>query len=332
MNLSDLLQSDMTTLAGYARAGWRWWIDELTAMLPRQWVRSESLTAWHRVERDRVVVASDPSADVVIVPAEMCLVRHIVLPRMALRDLVALVDLDLDRIMPLERDTIVTGVAIAGPGPQPDTIAVRVGAMTRKDASEIATALLAAGITVGRLGPLANDEQTLSFDLAPAMRAAGLLPPRSQARRFWWSLVAILVLANVGIAILRDRQQVDHLQALVDAQDPALMVVRRIEDRLHGNAQMVEALDARRRKHQPLRVLAALYASVPDAAWVQRMEWDGEKLRVSGFAGQGTNVVAAFKQSGAFVAVRANRAETIAVTQAGKPFDLSAQLRQGGNR
>lgn len=332
MNLSELLNADMTTLAGHARSGWRWWIDELTAMLPARFAARATLTAWHRYDQGRIVAASEGATDTVVVPDALCLVRHLMLPRMGLRDLAALVDLDVDRIMPVAADSIVTAVSIAGPGPQPDTLAVRVGAMTRAEATAIAARLAEANLSVAHVGPLAEDGQSLAFDFAPAMRAAGILPPQSQARRFWWSAVAVLALVNVGAAVLRDQQQVDRLQALVDAQSPALMVVRRIEDRLHANARAIETLDARRRAHQPLAVLAALDRALPATAWIQRMEWDGERVRLAGFAAKEVNVVSALKQSGAFVWVRANRAETSAVTQVGKPFDLTAQARRGASR
>lgn len=329
VNLTELLNSDMTTLARHARAGFDWWIGELRAMLPERLVRGAALRSWHRYERGAVLVASDATADTVVVPQDLCLVRTLNLPRMGRADVAALVALDMDRIMPVAPDSIVTGIAVVGPAAEGDMQSVRVGAMARRDAVALADALGEAGVTPRQVGPLDADGAALAFDLAPAMRAAGLLPPLSQARRFWWSAVAVLVLVNVGTAILQDRQQVQHVQDLVDAQAPAINAVRRIEDRLQDNARRVTTLDRRRHERQPLRLLAAVDAALPANAWVQRLEWDGQRVRLSGFAADDVNVVAAFKQSGRFVTVRSNRAEAMGQERTGRPFDLTAALPEG---
>jgi general secretion pathway protein L len=327
--LKDLLNSDMTTLARHARSGLAWWLAELQGLVPARWVRPAALHAWHRYERGEIVPASAARADTLVLPGALCLSRLLDMPRMGRADIAAMVELDLDRIMPVAPASLVTGVAIAGPSADGAGLSVRVGAMARKEAAALAEALGAAGISPRHIGPLADDGATLAFDLAPAMRAIGLLPPLSQARRFWWIVVAVLALANLGIAILRDRQQADQLLTLVDAQAPALTAVRRIEDRLHENAARIAELDARRRMHQPLQVLVALDAALPANAWIQRLEWNGADVRVAGFAADGVNVATAFKQSQRFATVRANRAETVAEARTGRPFDLTARFAGG---
>lgn len=324
MNLSDLLNSDMTTLSRYARQGFDWWVGELSSLLPAGLLGGRELAAWHRYERGEVLVASQRGADTLVIPRDLCLVRSLTLPRMSEADARAMIALDLDRIMPVAPDSIVTGSRIAGPGAQPDTVEVRVGALPLARAREIAAAALAAGAVPAHLGPLDETGRRLEFDLAPALRSVGLLPPRPRVARAWWIAVAILALVNIGLAVLRDQQQVDRLQALVDQQSGALTAVRRIEDRLRGNAAVIEALNRRREEHQPLRVLAAVEAALPDKAWVQRLEWNAGRLRLTGYAAQGVNVVAALKTSGRFANVRAARAEVLSENQNGKPFDLSA--------
>ena len=344
MTLADLLNSDMTTLARYARRGFDWWVRELAELLPQGllpagMIKRRQLAAWHRYESGEVIPASTRGADTVVIPRALCLARTLTLPRLPEADLRALITLDADRIMPVPADSIVLGIRIAGPASAPDTlpgtvavpntVSVQVGALPLAEAHRIIDALAAAGIAPAHIGPLDAEGQQLDVDFAPALRGAGLLALRPAVARFWWIMVAVLVLATIGTAILRDHQQVERLQALVDAQAPALNVARRIEDRLQGNARQVTALDQRRAGQQPLRLMAKLGGALPPQAWVQRFEWDGRELRLSGYAAPGVNVVTALKASGAFAGVRANRAETVSETETGRPFDLVVSTAEG---
>lgn len=333
MNLSELLNSDMTTLARMARSGFDWWVGELEGLLPAGLVRGRSLTAWHRYEQGEVIAASRAGVDTLVIPRALCLVRTLTLPRLPQADLAALIALDADRIMPVPADSIVIGIRTLGPADESgstDMVRLAVGALPIARAREIAEAARAAGVVPSRVGPLDAGGERLDFDLAPAMRQNGLLPPRPAVARFWWGVVAVLVLVNLGTAVLRDRQQVERLQALVDAQAPALTAVRRIEDRVLGNAAKVNALNARRDAHQPLRLMATVGGALPENAWVQRFEWDGRTLRLTGYAAPGVNVVSVLKASGLFGSVRASRSEAVAETETGRPFDLVLTPRAEG--
>lgn len=338
MNLSELLNMDMATLGRMARSGFDWWVGELESMAPAGLLRGKRLTAWHRYEPGPgiVIPASSPETDTLVIPAELCLVRTLTLPRLPQADLAALIALDADRIMPVPADSVVIGIRTLGPvedgpgsGSGPDMVRVKVGALPLVRARAIVDAAQAAGAVPAHVGPLDEAGQQLDFDLGPALRQAGLMPPRPAVARFWWAAVAVLVLINIGTAVLRDQQQVDRLQALVDAQAPALGAVRRIEDRVIGNARLVGALNARRAAHQPLRLLATVGGALPEKAWIQRFEWDGKSARLTGYAAPGINVVSALKASGLFASVRASRAETVAETETGRPFDLVLVPRGG---
>jgi len=334
VNLSELLNSDMTTLARLARSGFDWWVRELEGLLPAGIVRGRSLTAWHRYEHGAVTAASRAGVEALVVPGELCLVRTLTLPRLSQTDLAALIALDADRIMPVPAESVVIGIRTMGPadeaGSGAEMLRVQVGALPIVRAREIAEAAEAAGVTPAQVGPLDASGERLDFDLAPAMRKAGLLPPRPAVARFWWSVVAVLLLVNIGTAVLRDQQQVERLQGLVDAQTPALTAVRRIEDRVMGNARVVQALNARRAAHQPLRLMAMVGGALPEKAWVQRFEWDGKSLRLAGYAAPGVNVVSVLKASGLFASVRASRSEAVAETETGRPFDLVLTPRAEG--
>lgn len=324
MNLSELLNSDMTTLARLARGGFDWWLHELAELLPAGVVRSSGLTAWHRYEQGAVIAASRKGVDTLVIPPELCLVRTLTLPRLPQADLAALIALDADRIMPVPAESVVIGIRTLGPADTSaaDMVRVQVGALPIIRARAIAEAAQAAGVVPAHIGPPDAGSERLDFDLAPAMREAGLLPPRPAVARLWWAVVAVLLLANIGTAVLRDQQQVDRLQALVDTQAPALMAVRRIEDRVIGNGRIVQALNAKRTAGQPLRLMAKVGTVLPDKAWIQRFEWDGKAVHLAGYAAPGVNVVATLKASGLFASVRANRAEAEAQSETGRPFDI----------
>lgn len=328
MNLSELLNSDMTTLSRLARQGLDWWLRELSALLPAGMVAGRRLAAFHRLGTDDTIIAATTrGVDTLVIAREACLVRNLALPAMAEADLAAMVELDADRLLPLAAQALIINVRRGQPTDDGTRVHVVVGALARARAERIAAALAAAGIAPRHVGPLDEQGERLAFDLAPAMRRAGLLPARPPVLRFWWSVVAVLVLVNVGVAILRDQRQVARVQELVDAQAPALNAVRRIEDRLRANAGSIGALRARRERQQPLRTLARLGAALPAQSWVQRLEWDGTQIRVSGYAADGVNAVSAVKQSGAFTQVRASRSEALAETASGRPFDFSAAIK-----
>lgn len=331
MNLTELLNSDMTTLTRAAQQGFEWWLRELRGLVPaRLGGVGRPLAAFHRLgPADEVIAASAGTADTLVIPEDICLVRHIALPAMREADLRALVELDADRILPVAASALVIGVRPGGPSAlHADQIDVAVGALPLARAQRIAHHLADAGIAPRRIGPLDASGEHLAFDLAPAMRAAGLLPQRPPVARFWWIVVGVLIAVNLIVAVVRDQQQVNEAQAIVDAQAPALGAVRRIEATLARNATLITTLRTRREHQQPLRVLARLGGALPAKSWVQRVEFDADRLQVTGYAARDVNPIAAIKASGAFSGVRAGRADALGETATGKAFSFSAALEE----
>lgn len=328
MTLADLLNSDMTTIGRALRAGFDWWCEELVGLLPRALTGGgRDAAACHRIDRDgRVIPAPRRDADTVLIPADLCLTAHVAMPRMGLRDAESAARLDADRLLPLEPDAIVIGVRARPDAAQDTMLAVTLCALPLARAQAIATALEQAGIVPRAIGPLDPATGRLACDLAPGFREHGLLPQRPPVAQVWWAAAGIMLLLNIATAIVRDSNDVAQVQALVDGQEPALLAVRRIEGRLRDNAATITRIAARREHQQPLRTLAALGTALPQHSWVEHWEWDGTQVRVSGFAAPDSDPVATVRRAGPFSAVRAGRAEAMADTVTGKPFDFSARL------
>jgi Tfp pilus assembly protein PilN len=83
---------------------------------------------------------------------------------------------------------------------------------------------------------------------------------------------------------------------------------------------------ARQMQSDPLHVLDALTRVLPASAWVQRLEWNGQTLRVVGFKNGDTDLVAALRASPMFINPRAASPETQAKPGASPPFDITTDV------
>ena len=80
----------------------------------------------------------------------------------------------------------------------------------------------------------------------------------------------------------------------------------------------------------PARCLSAINAvteALPDGAWVQRMEWNGQTLRLVGFKRSDIDLSAAIRGTGLFTNPRAAGPETTPGPTAVRPFDITADAR-----
>src|SRR3546814_6041057 len=106
-------------------------------------------------------------------------------------------------------------------------------------------------------------------------------------------------------------------QAPEVATDPAFgTLVKREQARRENLVQ-------RRSSSDPLRVLGAVSRTLPEGAWVQRLEWNGKTVRLKGFKKDGVDVVAALRRSPILANVRDSSSDTAAQTATGQPFDVA---------
>jgi len=328
VNIAELMNVDMRTIMRGLQSGLHWWLDEMLAMLPAIFdPRRKRLGVHSRYDRDgKIHPAQGSGGETLVIPQDYCLLRTLQLPRMSVGDIRSMVALDIERIMPLTADRIIFDLAVRKPDADGKTVWVDIAALPLALARDIAVAADQFGITLRRVGSMDTEDHHLAFDFAPAMRDAGILPPRPNVKGRWWAAAALLVLCNIGILVLRDQQRVEQLDQLVAAQSIGLNSVRRVENRLRDNADLLASLKSRRERQQPARFFNMLSNILPAQAWIERLSWDGKELRLSGYAANDVDVVAEFKTAPGLARVRASHAETMADTRAGKPFDISAQI------
>ena len=346
MTLQELLTSDMdfASLAALARQGWRWWLDELAALAPtkwrdristrpRVWVEPLANGAWRQWRDGRALEGQGPTLPAkarigLLAPSGAVFTRRVPTPRMPMADVRRMVALDLDRLSPLAPELIHADVAIMdrgdGEGPQQ----VLLGLLPRDEAARLLARALDAGYAPVALAARPPGETGAPrFDFLPQIREAIDAGPKDRIRRYFWTAAAALVLINIGVLVGRDMVEVSRLQALVDAQRPGLDAVQRLRRRVEHEDADRRALIAGGRQSDPARILDMLARGLPPTAWVQHLDWNGQRLRIVGFGAAGTDVAGALRASGQFAAAKPLAATPGAANAAFRPFDVIADLR-----
>lgn len=327
MSGRGILDADMATVGGWLRDGWRWWIDELAAMVPDRWRRGAAgpRLGFDGAQLDPAALAAlgRGRAAAIVLDRDVCLVREIERPAMSARDAARMVMLEADRLMPLGTGAmVVAGRIVSREGA---AIRIAVAGLPRMKADRLAAALADAGIAPTAVLLPFEPSPGGAIDFLPALRAVGLFARQDGARRFWWTAVAFLFAINLALLVWRDVQRTDALQALVDGQRPAVAASRAIAGRLAGAERIAAAVRQRRATRDPLVLLDRIAAALPPGAWVQRLAWDGSALRLAGYRPRDANIVAALRRQPGFRRVRSAAGDVTASLPSGQPFEIAAE-------
>ena len=339
MTLAELLSTDHATVGRWLRAGLAWWASELVGMLPapaRRWFETRpSLAAeplaggGYRLTRNgRVVMepprdARRPRPVTLRLPREAALIRQAPAPAMPDHDLRRMLELDIDRLTPFRPDQVFVDVVVEG-GPRRAVVA----AIQRDLAVAALEDARASGLDPRALGVVAGSPAEAALDFLPKMREAQLAPGRSGNRPLIWGAVAALVVANLGAAIGRDMLDVRALRGRIESQRAQVGQVQALRRKVLSEEHRRADIIARRASGEPLRVLDALTGATPNGAWIDRLAFDGQTVRISGYRQDRVDVAAALRAAPMLVNVRNSGTDVLTRQAAGQPFDLTADLKK----
>lgn len=341
MKTGTFLDLDMSSLGGILQNGFRWWIDELSGLLPAKFRRrARPITGqiFDAGEDGEFFTDGDlhlggsngpPIAATILLPADMVLIRDVALPALRLPDLRKLVALDLDRLMPFPADSAYADVVIddSGKAAPQGKLPSRVAAISKAKLNNVYQSALGNGLAPKAIG-IANDgRKGLVFDFLTSLQEEGIAQPQSTGRYRWWALVALLFAANLGLLIWKDVQAVKQIQQLVDAQQPLVEASGKLSKRLVAENSTRSELMAIRQRDNALEALAFVSRSLPEGAWVQRYSWNGQTLKISGYKQEQQDVLKALRQTGKFSAVRASISDGSVASANGQPFEISADWK-----
>ena len=329
---SEILNADMATLGRWLRGGLAWWLAELQALVPARLTRPGGRRPVLRIGGDGQLVGVAPPAGsrpVLLIPADWVLERDAIVPDMPGEALRRTIAAEQARLLPLAPEALLAAMRPVGRDAAQGLVTVAVAGLPLARAEPLAAMVARLGIRPARIDVAAGDGGA-GYDFLPALRTSGLAPPVSRQPALAWTIVAFLVALTIAIAIWRDAAANDALQALVDAQQPAVGQLQRLQRRM-VRLDAIAAGAAAARERQPLALLGRVADRLPPGAFLLRFEVDGDALRLSGYKPPGSNIVQALRADPGFADVRAVRGEAGADLATGmQSFDVSARVKGAG--
>jgi general secretion pathway protein L len=343
MTLQELLNADVSSIAQWARQGFAWWIDELTTLLPVNWrnwfssrtrrlVEPVSPSGWRQWQNGKLLTPAQAdraakSGVGLILPADAVLLRRLEFPRVPLSDVKRMVALDIDRLSPLAGDLVYHDVEVVDRDADDGKQTVLLGVTLKETAARYFAEARAAGFRPVVIGAARGDDAAgYRFNFLPALEASRGESDGGRVVLYWWAAVAVLLVLNLAALVVRDMMDVSRLRHAVDDQQTAVTAATQLQRGVQVEEIQRRDLLARQAQSDPLHVLDALTRALPASAWVQRLEWNGQTLRVVGFKEGSTDLLAALKASPMFVNPRAAGAPTQARPDESPPFDITTDV------
>ncbi len=342
MSMQDILNADMETLSEWIKSGFSWWLGELSAIMPKFWhnrfssrtaLTAESLGGGqYRFTKLGNEIAFSSKADgrrtpvTLVIPDSQVLQRTLDMPLLSAKDINRLIALDIDRLTPFSAESIYHNAYQVARDSDNGRQKIQLGVIVKTVADSAVELAAAHGLDVKCLTTAGT-----RLDFIPPMRASEGKDDEHKSRLIWWSSVAALLLINLAVLIFRDMHDINQLQTTIDGQSATANVGRQLRQRIEQDHAQREAVIARRAGQEPLKILSAVSQTLPDEAWVQRLTWNGQTIRLAGYKRSNIDMIAALSRSTMLKNVRPSTSDVVLKNNAGQPFDITADTKTPQN-
>jgi general secretion pathway protein L len=300
-------------MSGVAREFWRWWLGQLADLLPGSWRRAGQgkpaglilvptdaavpdglpavtarLEKRGRIERlGRLVLDGDGLRRLRRAAAAQggafetrlelasgaILEKRLTLPLAAERDLDRVLGFEMDRETPFAADEVYWASQILERDRDRGRLTVRLTMVAKAPLAELVAALSRAGLapaalmSAGALIPIGND--------------ASRRPSRAGPALAW--LCAVLAVVAVATPFAQQSAALGDAERRIETLRPDVEAVERLRQRLEGDRQAAESVAAERARFgDPLKMLAAVTAALPDDTRLIELDYSLGKLVLTG--------------------------------------------------
>jgi general secretion pathway protein L len=346
MKAADILNADMTTLGGWIKSGWHWWLAELQAMVPEKWRTLLALQSRVMAERspnglyifykngrllDHLPVREHQPVTLLLSPSQI-LIRNLSLPKLSAKDLRALIALDMDRLTPFGANDVLFDLQLLDSNEDARKQPLLLAILPKAAATAALDHARTSGLTPKSLK--ISDKiagKALPFDFMRHGTGDSVSSAGITARQFWWATAMILLVSNIGFAILRDINETSTLQAQVELQSQAARTAQMLQRRVTTEHQRRQEIIQKLANNNILAVLENLSLRLPSGAWVQRLSLKEGRIRLIGFAANDIDILASLRRSPFLTNVQSTSSDVPTALSTGQvPFDVSATVRHSG--
>jgi general secretion pathway protein L len=329
----------ITQALGLAREFWRWWLDELIAMVPERVLsllqdQGERVVA--RLESGGLVVldgdgtkvprpSSGITRAILLLPPSLVLRRVLELPIIAGPDLAAAISFEIDRQTPFQAESVQHRFRVLGSSATAKRLRVELAVVPQGIIEQALVLAGAAGLTADAIR-LEGDRTAPQFDFMPADRR-----PSSSWRSEPWKPLAVaallaLLLGPSAIAAWTAREA-----AALDAELATKRDAGRRNEALRAELDSLLAaerfLPERQALPKAITTLETLSKTVPSDSWIYLYDWTPKEVQLQGIGAHVPSLIEALESQ------KSLDAPTLrAPVQQGKPgegdrFDLALGLK-----
>ncbi|NKN32827.1 PilN domain-containing protein [Marichromatium bheemlicum] len=257
-------------------------------------------------------------------PKAAILRRSISLPVQVKPRLAEVLYHELDRLSPFPADQLFYAIRLQPTPKHAPRLRIELVLCPRAPTEAWLARLAQAGATVERI------------DWAGAWHRANLLPPQRRTRRpppwpgfdGWLGLLALtLLIAALATPLWQRHHHLARLQQALDQARTQALATDRARQALEQARQGNLAVLAQRQRHpQALELLRKLSTRLPDDTWIQRLEFDGQRVELVGESASATALIGLLEHTPGIESVRFLAPVVQIDRDGGERFNLAFQL------
>lgn len=315
--MSDLAAQFPTLirLAALARAGWRWWASEMSALVPRSGRLSRRRAAAMNILGRELAIAETPETGAPVLcwlpfpppagspvpdldgravevrlPPQIALRKQLLFPAAAAENLRQVIAFEMDRETPFRAEDVRFDTRVVGRTDRQIRVEILVVPRTAADQAMAAAATL--GLTVARL-TVAGDAGA-PFDL----RTDAERPPVRRASRLLLATAAGLAVAATALPVAVNAWNLQRLDERIEAVQQRASLAMRLRDELEQRQGGGSVLDQRKvRTPAAIAVIAELTRRLPDGVWLDQVRLSEADVRIYGYAVNSAELIARLEES-----------------------------------